>query len=56
MLTSHNFVIFETEDNLLFEGREDTFGKREMKETVVRSFMKFFSSHTIGVVASMKVR
>jgi len=25
MLTSHNFVIIDVEDNLLFEGRVDTF-------------------------------
>jgi len=56
MLTSHNFVVFEVEDNLLFEGRVDTFRKRKMKETVSRSFMTFFSSHTVGVVASMRVR
>ena len=56
MLANHNFVIFEVEDNLLFEGRVDTFGKRKMKETVMRSFMTFFSSHTIGVVESMWVR
>jgi len=56
MLTSHNFVIFEVEDNLLFEGIVDTFGNRKMKESVMRSFITLFPSHTIGVVASMRLR
>ena len=56
MLISHNFVIFEGEDNLLFEGRVDAFGKRKIKETVMPSFMTFFPSHTLGVIASMSVR
>jgi len=55
-LISHNFVIFEDEDNLFFEGGVDAFGKREIKETAMRSYMTFLSSHTIGVVASMRVR
>jgi len=32
MLISHNFVIFESEDNLLFEDGVDTFGKRKIKK------------------------
>jgi hypothetical protein len=56
MYTGHNFVIFEVEDNVLFGGRVDTSGKRRLKETVMRSFMINFSSHTIRVIATTRVR